>query len=147
MNKSESIVKLSAALVKAQASMGAAKKDSDNPFFKSKYADLNAIRAAVMPALNENGISVLQNPSLDTLTTVLLHESGEFISSEIKIVSKSANNPQDYGSALSYARRYALQAMLCVGAEDDDGEGVVRGGEARKTVSKKPASKPTAEDF
>lgn len=122
MNKSESIVKISTAILKAQKSMATAKKDADNPFFKSKYADLNAIREAVMPALNDNGISVLQTTDGEMLNTVLLHESGEFISSSIRIVSKSDKDPQAYGSAISYARRYALQAMLCVGAEDDDGE-------------------------
>jgi hypothetical protein len=154
MIKSESIVKISAALLKAQKSMGAAKKDSDNPFFKSKYADLNSIREAVMPALNDNGIVVLQTTSGDTLNTVLLHESGEYISSEIKIVSKSDKDPQAYGSAISYARRYSLQAMLCVGAEDDDGESATgridkygAGGSARTLVTKNSNKKASPEDF
>lgn len=121
MKTSQSIKEISAALVKAQSEMGNASKDSSNPFFKSKYADLNSIREAILPALHKHGISVLQNPQGDLLETVLLHTSGEFISSEIKIVSKTENNPQDYGSAISYARRYALQSMLCIGAEDDDG--------------------------
>jgi hypothetical protein len=80
MNRSESIVKIASALVKAQATMGNAVKDSKNPFFKSNYADLNAVREACLPALNANGVSVLQpTVSIDGrsfVETVLLHESG-----------------------------------------------------------------------
>ena len=136
MKRSDSISKISAALLKAQKSMATAKKDSANPFFKSKYADLNAIREAVMPALNENGITVLQLINGNVVETVLLHESGEYISSETNIVTVKDNDPQAYGSAVSYARRYGLQAALCVGAEDDDAESVVRPNSQRRTVKK-----------
>jgi hypothetical protein len=81
---------------------------------------------------------------LDSLNTILLHESGEFISSEMKIVTKDDRNPQAYGSAISYARRYSLQAMLCVGAEDDDAE-TATGRPAPKQVVK--SKKTVAEDF
>lgn len=126
MNKSESIVKISGALVKAQSEMGAATKDSKNPFFKSSYADLNAIREATIPVLNRHGITVLQPMTVvdgkQYIETTLLHDSGEYLTSLTEIVAAKANDPQAAGSAQTYARRYGLQAFLCVGAEDDDGE-------------------------
>lgn len=126
MNKSESINKISAAMLKAQLTMGDAVKGAANPFFRSSYADLNSIREAVTPALNAVGITVLQPTTfLDGRTfveTTLLHESGEFLSSLTEIVAAKANDPQAAGSAISYARRYGLQSFLSVGAVDDDGE-------------------------
>jgi hypothetical protein len=122
MKTSESIKNISTALLAAQKAMGNAVKGVANPFFKRKYADLNAIREATIPALNENGITVLQVPNGTTVNTTLLHESGEYITSEIDIVCAKPNDPQSYGSAVSYARRYSLQSLLCVGAEDDDAE-------------------------
>ena len=128
--KSESLAKLAPALVKAQKSMGAALKDSKNPFFKSKYADLNAIIDAAIPALNAEGIAVLQTPEVvygtdkmvPVIQTVLLHESGEFIAGRSEIVAAKSNDPQAAGSATTYARRYGLQAMVTLKAEDDDDE-------------------------
>lgn len=127
MIKSESISKVALALLSAQKEMGDAKKGASNPFFKSKYADLNSIREAVLPALNQNGISVLQlcatsEAGKPVVRTLLLHESGEYLGSETEVVVAKQNDPQAYGSAMSYARRYGLQAAVCVGAEDDDGE-------------------------
>jgi len=126
MNRSDSIIKLAVALVKAQAAMGNAVKDSKNPFFKSSYADLNAVREACLPALNANGISVLQ-PTVQVegkpfVETVLLHESGEFISSLTEVICAKANDPQAHGSGVSYARRYGLQSLVNLGSADDDGE-------------------------
>lgn len=126
MNKSESISKISAALVKAQGEMGSATKDSKNPFFKSSYADLNSVREATIPVLNKNGITVLQPTTVFEnrayVETTLLHESGEFLSSLTEIICAKQNDPQAHGSGVSYARRYGLQSFLCVGNEDDDGE-------------------------
>jgi len=130
MFKSDTLTKLAPALLKAQRNMGAALKDSKNPFFKSKFADLNAVIDAAVPVLNEQGITVLQNPTtLDfstgpkvVLQTMLLHESGEYITSETDIVVAKQNDPQAMGSAISYARRYGLQAAVTLKAEDDDGE-------------------------
>lgn len=126
MKTSESISKIAAALLKAQSSMGNASKGASNPYFKSSYADLNAIREVVTPSLNANGITVLQptttvdgKPFVETL---LLHESGEYISGLTEIVVSKTNDPQAAGSAISYARRYGLQSFLSVGAVDDDGE-------------------------
>lgn len=152
MKSSETLVKLGPALVKAQRAMSIAKKDSANPFFKSKYADLNAIREAVLPALNENGISVLQiTTPIDGrpfVRTTLLHESGEFICSDTEILAVKANDPQALGSAISYARRYGLQAMLCVGAEDDDGESAMSRPESdRRRIDKKPKNTGSNEEW
>lgn len=134
--------KIAAALVKAQSEMGNATKESKNPFFKSSYANLNSIREAVLPALNKHGIAVLQPINGDVVTTTLLHESGEQISSDTRIVCAKQNDPQAYGSAVSYARRYGLQSMVCIGAEDDDGEkAVVRETNQTKYDPTKPAVK------
>jgi hypothetical protein len=128
METSQTIAKISAALVKAQAEMGNAKKESTNPFFKSKYADLNAIREAVLPVLNKHGIAVIQ-PTIvgensnyrNYVKTILLHESGEYISGLTEIVCSRPNDAQAQGSGLTYARRYGLQSIVNVGADDDDG--------------------------
>jgi len=121
---------ITAALLKAQREMQNAKKDANNPFFKSKYADLNSVREACMPLLNENGIIVLQ-PMVtvdgnEYVKTVLLHESGESIESFTKILCKSQNDPQAYGSGVTYARRYGLQSLLSIGADDDDGNAAAK---------------------
>jgi hypothetical protein len=121
---------IATALLKAQTEMSNPKKGATNPFFKSKYADLNSIREAVIPVLNANGISVLQ-PIVHTenknfVKTILLHESGEFMESLTEIVYNKVNDAQAQGSGISYARRYALQSFVCVGADDDDGQKAVQ---------------------
>jgi|GEM_PF-1452444 len=124
MNSSQSITKISIALVKAQREMGNAVKGSANPFFKSKYADLNAVREAVLPVFNNNGISVIQPTCVidgkNYVETILLHESGEFLSGVTEIISDKPNDAQKHGSGLSYARRYGLSSIAGIGAEDDD---------------------------
>ena len=130
MNRSESIAKISAALVKSQAEMSNAKKGASNPFFKSKYADLNSIREAALPVLNSHGITVIQPTcvvdGINYVETILLHESGEYISSLTQIVVDKVTDAQKHGSGLSYARRYALQSIVCLGAEDDDANAAVK---------------------
>lgn len=121
----ENIQNIAKAMVAAQSEMSNAKKDATNPFFKSKYADINSIREAVLPILNKNGISVLQ-PMINIdgknfIKTVLLHESGEYLESLTEVVYSKANDAQAQGSGITYARRYGLQSFVCVGAEDDDG--------------------------
>lgn len=126
MLMSGNITNISGAILTAQRSMGEAKKDSTNPYFRSSYADLNSIREVALPALNAAGISVLQpTVSIDGrnyVRTLLIHESGEWLASDTEIVAAKANDPQAYGSGISYARRYGLQSMLNIGAVDDDGE-------------------------
>lgn len=122
---SDSIANVAKALVAAQKEMGNAVKDSKNPFFKSSYADLNAVREAVLPACNANGISVLQLTVFlegrKFVQTMALHESGEYISAITEILSVKETDAQAQGSGISYARRYGLQALFNIGAEDDDG--------------------------
>lgn len=119
MNHSDTINKLSLALCKAQKNFKTAIKKSKNPFFHSNYADYTEVLSCVKTALNNEGISILQPINDDVVETVLLHESGEWISSITKIYNIS-NKPQDYGSAITYARRYALSAILAIDSDDDD---------------------------
>lgn len=122
--RSESIEKLAAALSKAQAAITFASKDATNPHFKSKYADLASVWDACRGPLTANGLAVTQLPASDgprvTLTTVLMHESGQWISQELTMTA-GANTPQGLGSCITYARRYALAAVAGIAPEDDDG--------------------------
>ena len=121
------------ALVKAQLEMITPKKGSVNPFFKNKYADLNDVLAAVVPALNNNGIVLLQPlvniEGKNFVKTVLMHESGEIFESLAEIFCKNTNDAQAYGSGVTYARRYSLSSICGIGSEDDD---------AQKAVQSKP---------
>ena len=125
MKTSESITKIASALVSAQNDFLSAKKTSDNPFFKSKYADLQSVISAVKESLNENGIAFIQSPTESEgdvlkLTTRLLHESGEWIE-DTAVCPLVKRDPQAFGSALSYLRRYSLSAMCGIYQADDDG--------------------------
>ena len=116
---------ISKAILAAQMEMGNATKGSSNPFFKSKYADLNAIREACIPALHKHGISCLQ-PTVhidgkNFIKTILLHESGETFEGLTEIIYSKINDAQAQGSGITYARRYGLQSLLNIGADDDDG--------------------------
>lgn len=116
---------ISKAILAAQMEMGNATKGSSNPFFKSKYADLNAIREACIPALHKHGISCLQ-PTVhidgkNFIKTILLHESGETFIGLTEIIYSKINDAQAQGSGITYARRYGLQSLLNIGADDDDG--------------------------
>lgn len=127
------------AFLKAQSQMSNASKGSTNPFFKSKYADLNSVREAVLPHLNENGISVLQ-PTVtidgkNYVRTMLMHESGETIQCDTEILFIKQSDPQAQGSGITYARRYGLQSLVCIGSEDDDGN---KGSEQAKIDDNKP---------
>ena len=119
MEHSDTINKLSESLCKAQKNFKTALKKCTNPYFKSKYADYSEILHCVKSALNNEGISILQPIKEDFVETILLHESGEWISSLTKIYCIS-NKPQDYGSAITYARRYGLSSILSIDSDDDD---------------------------
>lgn len=116
---------IAAALVKAQKKFSPALKTSTNPHFKSKYADLAACVEAVIDALNENGIALIQKThecdSGVMVETVFVHESGETFEAGKLHVPAAKNDPQGYGSALTYARRYSLMASCGIAPEDDDG--------------------------
>ena len=119
---SQSISKISAALLLAQREIGSVKKTAANPFFKSKFADLTSVIDAVKDSLNKHEITVLQPHNEQVVETILVHSSGEFIGSKTPIVCAKQNDPQALGSAISYARRYGLQSLVCLPAEDDDAE-------------------------
>ncbi len=125
MNQSESIADLAAALSKAQASITGALKDSANPFFKSKYADLASCWDACRKPLTDNGLAVIQTIEAGegraVLVTTLCHASGEWIKSYCPILTKD-DSPQALGSAITYSRRYALAAMVGLAQIDDDAE-------------------------
>jgi|APLak6261659701_1056019.scaffolds.fasta_scaffold01348_8 hypothetical protein len=125
MLKSESIKELALALSKAQGQFDHAKKDVKNEFFKSKYADLASVIDAAKKPLSDNGLSVSQicetTESGDIrLETILMHSSGEYISGNYPI-RPIKSDPQSYGSAITYARRYAFSAITGIAADDDDG--------------------------
>lgn len=117
-------------LIKAKSEMGAIKKTSTNPFFKSKYADLQTILEVVEPALLENGLLLIQ-PIKDGRVVTIITDGITSIESSIEIGSYS--KPQDLGSAITYYRRYTLQALLSLSAEDDDGNQAQKG--ALPTIS------------
>lgn len=125
MKTSEKIDLISKALCEAQKEVGAAIKGSKNPYFKSNYADLTAVIDSVKEPLNSHGISFLQlvnsSENGDTVETILLHESGQYISTETKVYCAKPNDPQAFGSGITYSKRYALQAALGLPTEDDDG--------------------------
>lgn len=117
---------LAQALVKAQSKFEAAKKSASNPFHKSKYADLESVWEAVQGPLAEEGLAISQTFRHENdnifLITHLIHTSGEMFTSEIPVIAMK-KDPQGYGSAITYFRRYSLQAILCLVTSDDDGEG------------------------
>ena len=135
--------KIAASLVKAQKAFGPALKTKTNPHLKSKYADLSNVIEAVIDALHENGIMLTQHTheteSGVCVETVFIHESGEVYSTGKLHLPAQKNDPQGYGSALTYARRYALMAACGIAPEDDDGES------AKKAIEEK--AKLTQEDI
>jgi len=161
---SEQLNELGAALAKAQAIMATAKKDSQNPFFRSSYADLASVWEACREPLTQNGLSVAQfpgfepgNPPTALVTTILLHTSGQWMAETAgaplpdqtrKDGSVEKANAQGVGSAITYLRRYALAAVASVSPVDDDGNVASgkkpeRGGAAspvRGTVPKEPVA-------
>jgi len=117
--------KIYGAFVKAQKEFAPALKSSSNPHFKSKYADLAACVEAVIDSLNNHGIAMIQRTHDDergvTVETVFIHESGECLEGGRLHVPAAKQDPQGYGSALTYARRYSLMAACGIAPEDDDG--------------------------
>ena len=125
MRTSDNLNELAPALAKAQGQMESAKKDSTNPHFRSKYADLAAVVEAIKKPLADNGLSYLQGFGWDEhgaliVRTRLLHASGQWVESELR-VRPVKDDPQGVGSAVSYGRRYALQSLVGLTADDDDG--------------------------
>lgn len=134
MNKSENIGELTKALVQVQAKLQPAVKDAKNPFFKSNYADINAVWASCRDLLTQNGLAVIQTTSpvenAVIVETILAHTSGEWIGGELLLPLTKAD-AQGVGSAITYGRRYGLAAIVGIVAdEDDDGNAAARNGSA-----------------
>lgn len=146
MNKSENINELAAALAKAQGAMRFAAKDSNNPFFKSKYADLSSVVEAIRDALASNGLSYMQHIHQSDkhevcVETIILHSSGQWIGCGTVSIPVNKADAQGYGSALTYARRYSLSAAVGVVADDDDGNAAANAA-PHERVSQKPSPMP-----
>jgi hypothetical protein len=121
MKTSEKITNLTKALFEFQGKVTSVKKNAKNDHFKNKYADLTSIIETINPILQECGILVTQHPNEDVLVTTIYHaDSGEFMQSEQVLRMKDLNNPQQQGSAITYARRYALASIFNLNQEDDD---------------------------
>lgn len=146
--QSENINELATALSKAQGEMQAAIKDSVNPFFKSKYADLGSVWEAARPVLSKYGLCVMQTTDMlgdkIVLFTILAHSSGQWIKSSIPL-NPSKNDSQGVGAAMTYLRRYSLSALLGVVNEDDDGETAVGRGQAQQERKQEQPKKPLPE--
>lgn len=142
METSEQINELAAAMATAQGQIKGAAKDSTNPHFKSSYADLASVWEACRDALSSNGIAVIQTPHTDDagnchVVTMLTHASGQWVRDTFSL-PPTKPDPQGYGSAITYMRRYALAAIVGVAPEDDDGN-AASGGQG----SGKPAPRQT----
>lgn len=120
LSKSPTIGALTKALIQFHSNVSKVAKGSENPYFKSKYGDLNAYLSVVKQPLIDARLVVIQLPESNGLTTILSHESGEYISSTMQM-RPSKDDPQGHGSALTYMRRYMLASILGLNAEDDDG--------------------------
>lgn len=144
MEKSEQINELATALSKAQGAIKGALKDTANPFFKSKYADLSSVWEACRAQLAANGLAVVQTPceaeSGVAVETMLMHASGQWVSNRF-LMPVAKSDAQAVGSAITYARRYALAAMVGVAPEDDDGNAATGNGDRinRQTGEIKPS--------
>jgi len=141
--QSPDIGKLAEALSKAQSKMEGAKKDGNNPFFKSDYSTLFSVWQACRGPLTENSLSVTQTmggngTGLVTVYTTLMHSSGQWVKSALSIIPGKAG-PQELGSCITYLRRYALAAMVGLSPLDDDAEAAMQ--ETRKEPAKKPSAK------
>jgi hypothetical protein len=137
----ENLVK---SLIKAKQSFGAIAKDRTNPHFKSKYATLDAILAAVEPGLHAHGLVLVQTLCTDnsgaSLITHLMHESGEALSSSYPLPDIA--DPQKFGAAITHARRYAVCAILSVTADEDDDGNAASGDNAKAKPRPAPAAPP-----
>lgn len=147
MKTSEQINELAAAMAKAQAAMKPAVKDSTNPAFRSKYADLTAVWDACRGPLTSHGISVWQDVEAHAdgiaVTTRLVHLSGQWAEFGPLVVPLAKRDAHGVGSATSYAKRYALSAAVGIVSDDDDGNAAAGvNGAAQQTQASKPVAIP-----
>lgn len=145
--QSDSISKISGALAKAQAKMTSAKRTARNPFFNSNYASLNDVWDAVRAPLAEHELAVIQAPIEDVhgtaVITTLAHSSGEWFRSKLYILPK-AKDAQSVGSAITYARRYALSAITGISTDDDDANQATAAKMPPKAAPAKAPAQPPA---
>jgi hypothetical protein len=145
INQSGKIDKLAGALAKAQSEMKGAQSKSSNPFFKSSYADLHTVIESSIPYLSKNGLSIVQGNRYGAdngfyVTTTLLHESGQWMRSEIRMPIGGKKDAHAVGGAMTYGRRYGLSAMVGIAQFDDDGNHGVK--DPRKPAPAPKAAKP-----
>lgn len=144
MKHSDELKNLAKALAKFQADIKDPARDKDNPYFKSKYVALDGLLDAVRPVLAANGLSFIQSPVSNGqdmgVATLLMHDSGEWIESDPFMLHAVKNDPQAGGSAITYARRYSLSAVLGVAWDDDDDANMAtKGHQSRSNVQNAPA--------
>lgn len=149
-NRSSDLKDLFCALAKAQSEMQMADTNSENPYFKSKYADLGEIIRASRPSLTKNGLSVLQqiitnDDGQSILHTILAHSSGQWIASKMRITPPKADI-QSLGSYLTYIARYSYSRLVCIGIGENDDDGEVAMVEARQILAKGPSIKYNPKD-
>ena len=149
INQSGKIDKLAAALAKAQSCMEGAQSKSSNPFFKSSYADLHTVMESSLPHLNKHGLSVVQGNRYGAdngfyVTTTLLHESGQWMRSEIRMPIGGKKDAHAVGSAMTYGRRYGLSAMVGIAQFDDDGNHGAKDPRKKAVAASPKVTKPTA---
>jgi hypothetical protein len=141
---------IASALVKAQREFGPALKSSTNPHFRSKYADLSACIEAVIDALNNNGIYLMQLTEEHAggvkVSTVFIHESGEQLSGGGLFMPATKQDAQGFGSALSYARRYSLMAACGIAPEDDDNNQATRTAPVAQPIKATPKPQVDADN-
>jgi len=151
MDKSESITGLAKSLIALQGELKPVSKDAINPFFKSKYADLSSIWDACRGLLTKHGFALSQLPHVQdgqiVLTTLLLHETGEWLSSDLLVTPVKPNDPQAVGSALTYSRRYGLSAILGICSEEDDDAETAMERTKKESTKGKPDVVASAEAF
>jgi hypothetical protein len=148
MEKSPSITNLTQGLAKFHAMVGKISKDAKNPFFKSNYASLPHIITEVSEPLEKAGLILSQFPNGDGLTTMLIHaETGEYILATYTLQVVRQNDPQAQGSAISYARRYAITSILNLAISDDDGEAATRPVRQVNAPTMVKMVEPTEEQF
>lgn len=143
MKHSDELKNLAKALAKFQADIKDPARDKDNPYFKSKYVALDGLLDAVRPVLATNGLSFIQSPVSNGqdmgVTTLLMHDSGEWIESDPFMLHAVKNDPQAGGSAITYARRYSLSAVLGVAWDDDDDANMAtKGHQSRSNAQNAP---------
>lgn len=141
--RSDEVGELAKALAKAQAELSDAHEDGKNPHFRSRYATLRAVRATITPVLAKHGLAVVQMPLVANgevgVATVLMHESGQWVRSEL-VLPMTKRDPQQAGSAITYARRYSLQAIVNIASDDDDDAEGAMGRGPRAPERKEPAA-------